>query len=457
MPHSLRHHLRRAPAAPLRPAGAARDDDFRRWQVRVMGGMMFGYALFYIVRKNISMALPGMSEELGYSNTQLGVLLTGTSLVYGVGKFLNGVIADHANPRWFMVIGLLASALINVLFGLSGAFWALLGLWLLNGWAQSMGWPPCATLLTTWYEPKRLATWWGLWNASHQVGGAVIFVLGGYLVTQWGWRAVFFAPAALAAAGAVGVALALRDRPEALGFPSPHGDDAPAPPPRADAPGGWLGALRDTAAHVLANPLLWLVSLGNLCVYVVRIGMLDWAPKFLKEARGVDLSEAGWMVAALEVAGILGGLGAGYLADRAFRGRYSVVNGLYMAGLALSLCLLYLSPALGPAFNTPIASALLLSLVGFLVYGPQMLTSVSAASCAPRAYAGAATGFNGLFGYLGAALSGVGTGVCVDAFGWDGGVAFYLVAALLGVGVFGVAHALQARREAEGGGGATPA
>lgn len=193
--------------------------------------------------------------------------------------------------------------------------------------------------------------------------------------------------------------------------------------------------------------MIWLVSFGNLFVYVVRIGMLDWAPKFLKEARGVNLEEAGWMVAALEVAGILGGLAAGYLADRAFRGRYSVVNGLYMAGLALSLCLLYLSPTLGPALNTPLASALILSLVGFLVYGPQMLTAVSAASYAPRAHAGAATGFNGLFGYLGASISGVGTGWCVDTFGWDGGVAFYLIAALLGVGAFWAAHWVDGRRQ----------
>ena len=436
-------HLKKAPAAPLLPPGQERDRSFRIWQVRVMFGMMFGYALFYLIRKNISMALPGMSEELGYTNTELGVLLTGTSLVYGVGKFLNGVIADRSNPRWFMVIGLLASALINVQFGLSGAFSALLCLWLLNGWAQSMGWPPCATLLTSWYEPKRLATWWGLWNASHQVGGAVIFVLGGYLVSQWGWRSVFFAPAAIAVAGALVVALTLRDRPESLGFPSPHEEEEPT------AEGGRASA-NEIYEHVLTNPMIWLVSLGNLFVYVVRIGMLDWAPKYLKEARGVRLEEAGWMVAALEVAGILGGLAAGYLADRAFKGRYSVVNGLYMVGLALILCLLYLSPSLGPALNTPLASGLLLSLVGFLVYGPQMLCAVSAASYAPRAHAGAATGFNGLFGYIGASVSGIGTGMCVDAFGWDGGVAFYLIAALLGVAAFWAAQLTHERRLARG-------
>lgn len=457
-------HLKAQPRLPLKPSSDARDAEFKRWQWRVMLGMMFGYASFYLVRKNISMALPGMGEELGYSNTQLGWLLTGTSLVYGVGKFLNGVLADRANPRWFMVIGLIASALINLLFGVSSVFWVFLALWLLNGWAQSMGWPPCATLLTSWYERERLATWWGLWNASHQVGGALIFVLGGYLVTQWGWRAMFSVPALMALFGALVVALTLRDRPRSLGLPCPHTDrvqdqetiqedaqetaqetaqELSSSPEQEKTEE--LSAWVQTKRYILTNPMIWLVSLGNLFVYIVRIGMLDWAPKFLKEGRGVALDEAGWMVGALEVAGILGGLGAGYLADRAFKGRYSLVNGVYMVGLTLGLYLLYISPSLGASFQGVLPNALILSLVGFLVYGPQMLTAVSAAAYAPRECAGAATGFNGLFGYLGASISGVGTGICVDRFGWDGGVAFYLGAAVLGVLCFVCAHTLSKR------------
>lgn len=148
------------------------------------------------------------------------------------------------------------------------------------------------------------------------------------------------------------------------------------------------------------------------------------------------------MVAALEVAGILGGLGAGYLADRIFAGRYSLVNAIYMVGLVASLALLYLSPQLGDSFQGTLPNALILSVVGFLVYGPQMLTAVSAAAYAPRSCSGAATGFNGLFGYVGASIAGVGTGLCVDHYGWDGGVLFYAISAILGLLCFLVAHLL---------------
>ena len=446
IPLNILKHLKKQSRVPTLPASEERDRSFKHWQKRTMFGMMFGYATFYLVRKNISMALPGMEAELGYTNLELGLLLTGTSLVYGVGKFLNGILADRANPRWFMVIGLCLSAMVNILFGLNGTYWALLMLWLLNGWFQSMGWPPCASLLTSWYEPKHLATWWGLWNASHQVGGALVFIFGGYVVTSLGWRSVFFIPAIVALVNALVIAFSLRDRPETMGFPSPHEDSerTKVEEEQEDQQDPQESAWFITKKYILTNPMIWLVSIGNFFVYIVRIGLLDWAPKFLKDARNVDLDEAGWLVAALEVAGILGGLLAGYLADRAFKGRYSLVNGLYMVGLVLGLVLLY-TPPTSLGLDPLLLNALLLSIVGFLVYGPQMLTAVSAAHYAPRDCAAAATGFNGLFGYTGATVSGIGVGYCVDHYGWDGGLLFFLIAGILGVIPFVLAHLLDHR------------
>lgn len=435
--------------------GPYRRDDlasFRRWQYKIMGGMMLGYAHFYIIRKNFSMAMPSLEKEVGYSNTELGLILTCHLVVYGVGKFLNGMLADRANPRYFMMLGLGLSALINLVFPLSHFYWAMVALWALNGWAQSMGWPPCAKLLTSWYEPNRVTSWWGLWNASHQIGGAAILVGGGFLIESYGWQSVFWVPAYVALFGCLLIFYFVRDRPESMGFASPH----ERPPSSADAEGSsadeavsfgqeidtdeTLSMWGQTRRYIITNPLIWLVSLGNAFVYIVRIGMLDWSPKFLKEARGVDLTEAGALTASLEIAGILGGLAAGAIVDRYFKGRAALVISIYMLVLAVALVALYKYPVQGVSANL-----IFMVVIGFLVYGPQMLTAVSAARFAPRSCAAAATGFNGLFGYLGAAISGVGTGYFVDNFGWGGGVIFYCIAASVGLLLFASAYMLSKR------------
>ena len=86
---------------------------FQSWQFRSIVGVMIGYAIFYIVRKNLSMAIPGMEADpdLGFTKTDLGIFLTLNGVVYGISKFVNGFIGDRVNARWFMMFGLAQCAI----------------------------------------------------------------------------------------------------------------------------------------------------------------------------------------------------------------------------------------------------------------------------------------------------------------------------------------------------------
>jgi sugar phosphate permease len=76
--------------------------------------------------------------------------------------------------------------------------------------------------------------------------------------------------------------------------------------------------------------------------------------------------------------------------------------------------------------------SLLLVALGFLVYGPQMLVAVAAADYATKVAASSAVGLTGLFGYIGASVCGVSTGVLVDRFGWNAAIAFYAGSSVVG-------------------------
>ena len=137
---------------------------------RQLGLATFGYAIFYFVRKNIPVALPLMEKDLGVGKTELGAFLTAGDSVYGVSKLANGFLGDRASARWLMAAGLLLSGLINGLFGLASSAVVLGILWMINGWFQGMGFPPCARLLTHWFSPRELATKMSIWNTSHSIG-----------------------------------------------------------------------------------------------------------------------------------------------------------------------------------------------------------------------------------------------------------------------------------------------
>jgi sugar phosphate permease len=418
--------------SPTEAAPAA--DHFRYWQTRTLIASMVGYAGYYFVRKNLSVAMPAIQQDLGITKSDLGLFLTLHGLLYGVSKFANGFWGDRVNARVFMVAGLLLSALANVAFGLSSMAVAFGIFWMINGWVQGMGFPPCARLMTHWFPPEKLAMKMSIWNTSHSIGAAAVVVFCGYVV-GFGWRWCFFAPAAVAVAIAFGLWLTLRDTPSSVGLPEIKAGSTGA----ASAPQDTFGAF--VRRKVFANRTIWLIAVANFFVYTVRYGILDWGPTLLREWKDIPLHRAGWMVAAFEIAGIAGMLVAGWCTDRFFGGRAVRVCVLCMAGASVMLLLFWRLSA-PPVW----LATVLLASGGFFIYGPQALVGIAAANLATKRAAATAVGFTGIFGYLSTILSGWGLGRLVDAQGW--GVAF---AALLGVAVVGtVLFALAWRARAHG-------
>lgn len=306
--------------------------------------------------------------------------------------------------------------------GVLGVFWAL------NGWFQGMGWPPCARLLTHWYSQNERGTQWALWNTAHQVGGGIILVLGGYLTEAYGWRSSFLIPALIAGITGLFLIERLRDTPESLGLPpiEVYRNDYPAQTDQS-MDTQELSAKEVFFQLVLKNRQIWLLSIANFFVYLVRFGAMDWAPTFLVEVKHSSVGGASLKAAGFEFIGIAGAVLAGWFSDKVFKGRRSIVNVIYMGLLAFVVLEFWMIP---PGY--PLLDAIALSSVGFLVYGPQMLVGVSAADAAGKHAAGTATGFTGLFGYLGSIVSGIGTGWIVDRYGWNGGFIFFIASAAAG-------------------------
>ncbi|MDR2674993.1 MAG: MFS transporter [Opitutaceae bacterium] len=427
---------------------------FRYWQWRTIAATMAGYALFYFVRKNFSMAMPGMEHDLGISKTSLGIFLTLNGLVYGLSRFVNGVFADRANARFYMAAGLALCAVANFAFGFgpgiagwfaggatapgfTGALIAFFGVtWVLNGALQGTGFPPCARLLTHWIPPRELATKMSVWNTSHSIGAGLVVILCGYIMSGLGegadhagaWKWCFWIPAGIAFLGAIGLLAALRDTPASVGLPELPGTEVKLKKP-AETTAGHRAFLRE---KVFCNPLIWILAAANFFVYVVRFSVLDWGPTLLKQSKGVTLEKAGWMVALFEIAGILGMLAAGWATDRWLKGRAHRTCVFCMAGAALCAIALWRLPSGAPV---PALFAVLCA-TGFFIYGPQALIGIAAANQATKKAAATANGLTGIFGYASTTVSGLGFGFVAEHYGWDLAYITIIVLAFAGMGVF---------------------
>ncbi len=421
---------------------------YRYWQRRVLISTIVGYALFYFVRKNLSVAMPAMAKDLGITKTDLGLFLTLHGLLYGVSKFANGFLGDRANARVFMATGLILSAVMNIFFGFSSAVVTLGIVWMINGWVQGMGFPPCARLMTHWFSPKEFATKFAIWNTSHSIGAGLIVVLCGYLVAPHGemiarnWRLCFFVPAGIAIVVAIVLFFTLRDTPPSLGLPEVEGT---ASTKNVKSPSGSSFVMK----QVFANRYIWFVSIANFFVYTIRYAVLDWGPTLLSETKGIKLNHAGWMVFAFEISGVIGMLLAGWLTDKFFAGRGSRTALFFMMLAGVFVLLFWKLPN-----QTPWLSTGLLCCAGFFIYGPQALIGIISANLATKHAAATAVGLTGIFGYASTILSGWGLGYIVQKYGWNMGFAGMLICACLGAGMFALswpakAHGYEENSETE--------
>lgn len=398
------------------------------WQRRVLISSIIGYAVYYFVRKNLGIAMPAMESELGIGKAQLGLFLSLHGVLYGISKFANGFLGDRCNARVFMVVGLVMSAGFNLLFGFSTLALALGIFWMCNGWFQGMGFPPCARLLTHWFTPRELVTRFAVWNISHTIGGGLIVILCGYLVVI-DWRLCFYVPAAIALVCAAFLWKTLPDTPPSVGLPEMAGTEAGKSNVHAGEKFGVI--LR---RKVFSNRYIWLLAGANFFVYTVRYAVLDWGPSFLTQAKHINITHAGWMVAVFELSGLVGTLAAGWIADRYFGGRCIRVCLIYMAMAAGAIFIFWRWPGDSKLFNTALLSA-----IGFFIYGPQSLVGTAAANLATKQAAATAIGLTGLFGYASTVLSGWGLGALVQRHGWNVGFLGLFVCGVLGTLLFAAA------------------
>ena len=427
-------------------APAKVDESYHRLRRQVLLGIIVGYAAYYLIRKNFSLAMPALIEQ-GFSKTELGLALSAVSFAYGFSKFLMGNLSDRSDARKFMTLGLFLSACTMIFMGTASIATAsvtsMFILLFLNGWFQGMGYPAGSRVMTHWFSIRERGVKWAFWNTSHNLGAGLVGPLAVFAVTVIGnWQAQLWLHGVIALVLAGLTWMLLRDTPQSCGLPSIEvwtGDRLKSYD--AHHHEKEMSAREILFKYVFNNKLLWYLSLANVFVYLVRYGVLDWAPIYLKEAKGFSMTQTGWAYFLYEFAGIPGILLSGWASDRYFRGCRAPVSMIMMALVSAAIVVYWQNPA-----GNPLIDNLCLIVVGFLIYGPVVLVGLQAADSAPKKATGTATGLTGLFGYLGGALfANLAMGIVVDAMGWGGG--FSLILGACGLAVVLLAMTLRQERD----------
>lgn len=428
----LKNLFKPAPHKELIPMDR-QDATYKRLRWQVFLGIFIGYAAYYFVRKNFSFAVPDLLEK-GFTRAELGIAMSAISIAYGLSKFLMGNVSDRSNARYFLAVGLILSSLTMVLMGFvplaTSSVAIMFGLLFVNGWVQGMGWPACGRVVVHWFSVKERATTMSVWNLAHNVGGFLVgplTILGVELFMDWEARLYF--PGLVAILVAIVSLFLVRDTPQSCGLPPIEAYKNDYPKTYDKSQEKEFSAKDIFFKYVFNNRLLWFIAIANAFVYLVRNGIVNWAPTFLQEDKGFTSSAAAWSASFYELAAIPGTILCGIMSDKLFNGRRAPVTVIYMILTFLAVFVYWVTPGSNPwIVNTALWA------IGFLIYGPVMLIGVQALDLVPKKAAGTAAGLTGLFGYfIGDLMANAALGSIVDHFSWDGGFIMILFSCLFAV------------------------
>lgn len=376
----------------------------------VTGLCWLSYLVMYLLRSNLSVALPYIEGALSINKSAQGLLGSAFLWVYGAGQLVNGNLGDRHSAKLFIGIGVLACALCNLGFGFSTSYAPMLIFWAVNGWFASMLWGPIAKTVSLWHAPEKRGGVVVAVSTSMTVGALCSLILSGAMAEK-DWRMIFFAPAVI---GLIYVALHMS-----------LFRDAPAPERRGAEP---AASGRVSIVRLFRRTRLSYVVAACLSQGIVKDGISLWSAVFFVETYNLDIRSAVLTLVLIPVCNFLGVLCAGWL-YRKFPSRLERLTAcVFGVGVALiALLLLY-------GRQNLIAAMILLALSSAAMYGANTLLL----GIFPMAYdycgrVSAVAGFLDFCAYLAAGCTALLSGFMIDKVGWEGVMVLWLVVAALGV------------------------
>jgi predicted MFS family arabinose efflux permease len=277
----------------------------------VLALLLLAYILNFVDRQVLAIVSPEVKQEMGLSDTELGWLLGPAFAVsFTLAGFVIARIADVASRRNVLVAGLAAWSLLTAACGLARGFWPLFSLRFGVAVGEAAGTPPSHSMISDYFPPERRATALSVYGLGIYAGTGFGFAGGGLLLEWFDWRTAFIAAGLAGLPVALLILLTVRE-------PVRGATEAGV---RAAPGGGAAPPLSRVLPEIFATRAFrWLMA-AAACQAFLGYAVLSWGATYLRRVFEMSPSETGLAFGGIAaVAGGIGSLGGGLLADRLAR------------------------------------------------------------------------------------------------------------------------------------------
>jgi MFS family permease len=392
-----------------------------RWGIVTL--LLLAAIVNYLDRANLSIANTTIAAEFGFSQTEMGLLLSAFLWPYALANLPAGWLVDKLGPKKMFSWALGLWSGFTVLTAFANSYSYFYGLRMLLGVSESPFFTSGIKITHRWFGDSERGLPTAIINTGSQIANAIAPPILTVLLLTLGWRGMFVA------IGVMGLPLLLawwkfyRD-PNAREDALLHAGQPCVAVPQEKGEVRWRALFRHSTT--------WFMVIGNFSIMFTIWVYLTWLPGYLEKSLGFSLKATGWIASIPFLAGILGVLVGGMLSDNLVRRGVRAITARkvpIVSGAALAACFVAPIPFVN---STPLAIGLL-ALGYFFSQMPQGALWTLASDIAPKSQVASLGAIQNFGGFLGAAMAPIVTGIILDTTGKFTNV-FLLGAALLMLG-----------------------
>lgn len=375
------------------------------------------YFASYMTRKNYSIVMADIIISEGISNADASLAATLSLVSYGIGQIISGILGDRFKPQNIILCGLSLTTAMNLAMPLTDDFTLRSIIWFINGFAQSMLWPPLVRIMAETMDSKTYNRVCTNVNVAGISGTVLLYITASAIwIKYFNWKYVFFSSALVS--GVIAVIWVIGFSKATKGtdlFRSVKGKE------KGEKKQNTLSA----KALLMSGFLL--IAIAIICQGALRDGITDWVPTFIINTFSLESGSAILKSVIIPVFSVISVKLVGIINGKFVKDEVKAGTITFLAGALGCLLLLFIYK------ENQYVTLILAALITCFMHGVNyFLICIVPARFEKYNAVSTMSGIINSLTYVGSAAATYGFGAVSDNFGWNTVLVSWVAVAVIG-------------------------
>lgn len=378
------------------------------------------YFASYLTRKDYGVVMAAVIASEGITNAQAGLVETLALISYGGGQVVSGILGDKFKPQNIILCGLGSTMVCNLLMPFCPNILMREIVWLINGFAQSMLWPPLVRIMAATMDKDTYNDVCSNVNVAGNLGTVLLYLTSSLIWLKFfSWKYTFFSSALICGLILSGWI---------FGFKKINAEHPLFAGKEAKAEKS--GSAGSISVKMLLSSGFLLIALAIVAQGMLRDGITDWVPSFIKDTFSIQEDKAILLSVAIPIFSVISLKLIGIINKKFVKDEVKGAGITFVIAAVCCLILTYGTFKLQNQWVTLIVSALVVGCMHAINF---FLICIVPAQFEKYGMVSTMSGIINSLTYVGSAAALYGFGAISDKWGWNACVISWCVIAAIGI------------------------